>query len=147
MRIEARGCMIGACLLMWCLGQDFVPSERVTFTHELLDRPTTQRVFAYEIPWVVAGFVWQTGARNAVFGGALPLTITVFNGYVSLEGGAILASADVPRNGTRANFMAVARVRLTKRVALAYWHWSNAYLAGSNPSVNAVGVSIRLRDR
>jgi hypothetical protein len=104
-------------------------------------------VFACEFPWLVAGFVQQNTTRNAVFGGVVPLTITLFKGAVSLEGGAILASADVPRNGTQFNYMAAARVRLTNRVALAYWHWSNTNVTGSNPSVNAFGVSVRLRNR
>lgn len=131
---------------MWCLGQGFVPSEHVTVIRTLPNSLTTERVFGYEFSWLVAGFVEQDAARNAVFGGAVPLTIALFDGVVSLEGGAIAASADVPRNGTHFNFMAAARVKLTNRVALAYWHWSNANVTGTNPSVNAFGVSVRLRN-
>jgi hypothetical protein len=68
----------------------------------------------------------------------------VFHGRVVLEGGAIVASSDVPRAGTRANFMATATVPLTHHLALAYWHWSNANIR-NNPSVNALGISLRLR--
>jgi Lipid A 3-O-deacylase (PagL) len=41
--------------------------------------------------------------------------------------------------------MARAQVRLTDRVAITYWHWSNANIRGSNPSINVSGVSVRLR--
>lgn len=138
--------MMGVCLLVWCLGQRVMLSDRVTFTHELLKRPTTERILACEFPWVVAGAVLQTGARNAVFAGVLPLTVALFHGHVLVEGGAVLASSDVPRDGTHANFMAVATVPLIHRVAIAYWHWSNGNV-GNNPSVNALGVSVRLRSR
>jgi hypothetical protein len=134
---------MGVCLLVWCLGQHVTLSDRVTFTHELLKRPTTERILAYEIPWVVAGAVLQTGARNAVFAGVLPLTVALFHGHVLLEGGAILASSPVPRDGTHANFMATASVPITHHIDLAYWHWSNGNV-GNNPSVNALGVSVRL---
>jgi hypothetical protein len=136
--------MMGACLLVWCLGQRVILSDQVTFTREFLKKPTTERILAYEFPWVVAGAVLQTGARDAVFGGVLPLTVALFHGHVLLEGGAILASSDVPRDGSHANFMAAATVPLTHRVGIAYWHWSNGN-AGNNPSLNALGVSVRLR--
>ncbi len=138
--------MMGACLLVWCLGQAAMPAERITFTHEMLDRPTTERMVAYELPWIIAGFVQQTGTHNAMFGGVLPLTVDLFNGHLSLDGGVIVATKTVPRDGTHANFMTVARVPLTNRLAITYWHWSNANI-GNNPSVNALGVSLRLRAR
>jgi hypothetical protein len=137
---------MGVCLLVWCLGQRLMLSDRLTFTHELfLNRPTSEAMLAYQLPWVVAGAVVQTG-RDAVFAGVLPLTAALFNGHVLLGGGAMVASTDVPRDGTRANFMATAMVPMTDRLAIAYWHWSNGNLA-NNPSVNALGVSVRLRAR
>jgi hypothetical protein len=138
--------MIDVCFLVWCFGQALIRSERITFTYQLPhDDRTIERVFAYERSWVVAGFMQQSDTSNAVFAGVLPITMTLFGGNVCLQGGTVFSSADVPRYGTHANFMASARVRLTSRVAIAYWHWSNANLTGSNPSVNALGVSLRLR--
>ena len=139
--------MIGACLLVWCLGQGFVGSERITFSHDVRDNSRTERIIAFELPWVVGGFVEQSAARDAVFGGVLPLKINALNGYLSVEGGAILASAVVPRGGTHANFMARAQLRLTRHVAIAYWHWSNANLGRRNPAVDALGITVRLHHR
>jgi hypothetical protein len=48
--------MFGACQLMWCLGQGVVPAERVTFMHDVHGGSRAERTFAYEFPWVIAGF-------------------------------------------------------------------------------------------
>ncbi len=137
---------MGVCLLVWCLGQRVMLSDRLTFTHELfLNKPTSETILAYELPWVVAGAVVQTG-RDAVFAGVLPFTAALFRGHLLLAGGAMVASTDVPQEGTRANFMGTAMVPVTHRLAIAYWHWSNGNLA-NNPSVNALGVSVRLHSR
>jgi Lipid A 3-O-deacylase (PagL) len=77
--------------------------------------------------------------------GALPVGIRLFNGRLSLEGGAVLASARVPANGTAANFMARAQLHVTSRIAITYWHWSNAHLGDKNPGADLVGASVRLR--
>ena len=139
--------MIGSCLLMWCLGQIAPLSERVTFMHDVRGSYVTEEMFAYEVPWALAGFVHQSGETDAVFGGVLPVKVTVLNGYLSIEAGAIVASAAVPRTGTHANFMERAQLRLTNWLALTYWHWSNASLGRKNPGVDAVGVTVRLRAR
>ena len=141
------GSVIGVCWVLWCLGQPAVASDRVTFTHDVRDNGRAERIVAYELPWVVAGFVEQSDAPDAVFGGALPLRISAFKGYLSIDGGGIVASSSVPRAGTHANFMARAHLRLTERVALTYWHWSNGNLGERNPSVDAIGVSVRLYQR
>jgi hypothetical protein len=77
----------------------------------------------------------------------LPLRINVLHGHLSIEGGAVLASAAVPRTGTHANFMERVQLRLTNWLALTYWHWSNASLGRRNPGVDALGVSVRFRAR
>ena len=59
----------------------------------------------------------------------------------------MLASDTVPAAGTHANFMARLQIELTDRFALTYWHWSNAHLGRHNPSVDSLGVTMRLRDR
>src|SRR5690348_2287229 len=128
---------MGVCLLMWCLGPGITHSERLAFSRELYERPA-KWVLGYERGLGVAGFVHQTRATDAVFGGVLPLRIDVLAHRVSLEGGAVLASEAVPACskhgcGTHANFMATARLRLTRRIAVTYWHWSNGYLARTNP--------------
>jgi hypothetical protein len=57
-RLNRLRAMIGACLLMWCLGQGVAPSERVMLMHDV--HGGTERAFAYESPWVSAGFIEQT---------------------------------------------------------------------------------------
>jgi Lipid A 3-O-deacylase (PagL) len=139
--------MLGACLLMWCLGQGAAPSERMTLMHDIHGGSRAERTVAYEFPWVIAGFIEQTEARNALFGGVLPVRLNVFNGYFSIESGAIVASAPVPGVGTRGNFMTRFQLRLTERLAVTYTHWSNASLGDRNPGVNSLGVSVRVRTR
>lgn len=137
--------MLGICLLAWCLGQDRpAPSGHVTFTQDIRNRTRTEQIVAYDNPWVVAGFVHQSAGDEAAFVGTLPLTVTVFDGRLSFDGGAILASSTVPRSGTHANFMARMQLRLTDRLGLVYWHWSNGNIGEHNPSVDAVGISVRM---
>jgi Lipid A 3-O-deacylase (PagL) len=57
----------------------------------------------------------------------------------------VIASARVPTSGTQANFMARLQLHLTNRFAFTYWHWSNGHISDSNPGMDAVGVSVRLR--
>jgi hypothetical protein len=137
--------MFGVCFLVLCLGQSPQTSERLTFSHDIRGETRTERIFSYERRWVIAGFVQQQGTPDAAFGGALPLHFTVFNGYVTLDGGVIVATADVPGTGTRANFMTRAQFQLSKRFAVTYWHWSNAGLSSRNPGVDVLGASVRLR--
>jgi hypothetical protein len=136
---------MGICLLVWCLGQGVQAPERVTFTNDIRDQTRTERFFAYEFGSIVGGAVTQKAATNAVFAGLLPLQINLGHGRLVVEGGAVMASTNVPRVGTAANFMARAHLRLTERIGLAYWHWSNATLGSRNPGVDSVGVTIRLR--
>ena len=67
--------MLSACFLLWCLGQPISPADRVSFTNDMRHTNRTERIFAYEMSWLVAGAVTQTTAEDAVFGGALPLNI------------------------------------------------------------------------
>ena len=113
--------------------------------HDVHDGDRAERTFAYEFPWVIAGFIEQRTARNAVFGGVLPVRLNAFNGYLSIESGAIVASAPVPSVGTHGNFMTRVQLRLTERLAVTYTHWSNASLGDRNPGVNSLGVSVRVR--
>lgn len=137
--------MLATCFLLWCLGQSPQSVERVTFVHDVRNAARTERIFAYERRWIVAGFVLQEDSDDAVFGGALPLNVTLFHGRLSMDGGVIVASADVPGSGTQANFMARAQFHVTDRLAITYWHWSNGNLGHSNPGVDSLGASVRLR--
>lgn len=137
--------MLGICLLVWCLGQNAPPAERITFTNDIRDHSRTERVIAYEYRWMVVGAIDQTTTSNAVFAGGLPVNIQFLKGRVALAGGAIVASTTVPRGGTHANFMARVEVRLTDRIGITYWHWSNGNLGDRNPSVDSAGVTLRLR--
>jgi Lipid A 3-O-deacylase (PagL) len=136
--------MMGVCFLVWCLGQRAAPLERITFTHDIRNETRTERLASYEFHWAIGGVVQQQ-SRDAAFGGVLPLGISMFHGRLSLDGGVVLASARVPAHGTAANFMTRAQVHVTRRLAITYWHWSNASLADSNPGADFVGASVRLR--
>lgn len=137
--------MFGVCFLLVCLSQSPQTSERLTFSHDIRGETRTERIFSYERRWLIAGFVQQQGAPDAPFGGALPLRLSAFNGHVTLDGGVIVATANVPGTGTRANFMTRAQFHLSRRFAVTYWHWSNAGLSSRNPGVDVLGASVRLR--
>jgi hypothetical protein len=136
--------MLGVCFLLWCMGQGPATAERVSATNDIRDNTRTERIVAYERSWLIGGFVHQN-SPDALFGGALPLNITAFHGRLSIDGGGVIASARVPISGTQANFMTRLQLHLTNRFALTYWHWSNAHISDSNPGMDAVGVSVRLR--
>jgi hypothetical protein len=136
---------MGICLLVWCLGHGVASAERITFTNDIRDQSRSERIFAYEFGSIVGGLVTQTTASDAVFAGVLPLQINLGGGRLVVEAGAVVASDNVPAAGTHANFMARAQLRVTKRVAIAYWHWSNGELGKRNPAVDSVGVTVQLR--
>ncbi|HWI16354.1 MAG TPA: hypothetical protein VNT81_01315 [Vicinamibacterales bacterium] len=138
---------MGICLLLWCLGQGPAASEHLTFTHDVRDTNRSERILAYDISRIVAGVVTQSTASEAAFLGYLPLQINIRNGLLVIDGGGIVATANVPQAGTRANFMARAQLRVTDRIALVYWHWSNGELGDRNPAVDSIGISVRLRQR
>jgi Lipid A 3-O-deacylase (PagL) len=139
--------MISVCMLLWCLGQSIAPDDRVTFTNDMRHANGTERIFAYEMSWLVGGVVAQTPAEDAVFAGALPLNIRLLGDRLTFTGGVVIASQTVPSAGTHANFMARLQLPLTDRFALTYWHWSNAHLGQHNPSVDSIGVTLRVRKR
>jgi hypothetical protein len=136
--------VLTVCFLLWCAGQQATPAERVTFTKDFRHSDRDERVIGYERNFFVFGAVDQTTAEDAVFAGALPVNIR-FGSRFSFAGGAIVASTRVPRAGTNANFMARLQLDLTSRFSLSYWHWSNAHLGNHNPSVDSIGVTMRLR--
>jgi len=136
--------MFGVCFLVLCLGQSPQMSERLAFSHDIRGETRTERIFSYERRWVIAGIV-QQASPDAAFAGALPLRLNVFNGLVTLDGGVIVATANVPGTGTWANFTARAQFHLSKRFAVTYWHWSNGSLGTRNPGVDVLGASVRLR--
>jgi Lipid A 3-O-deacylase (PagL) len=138
--------MLTACFLLWCLGQPTTPAERVSFTNDFRHSDRSERIVGYERNFVVFGAVEQTTAEDAVFAGALPVTVRLSNRF-SFAGGAVVASTTVPHRGTHANFMARLQLDLTQRLSVTYWHWSNAHLGHHNPSVDSIGVTMRLRNR
>ena len=137
--------MLSACFLLWCLGQPIAPGDGVTFANDMRHTDRTERIFAYEMSWFVAGVVTQATAEDALFAGALPLNIRLLGDRLTFSGGAVVASDTVPAAGTHANFMARLQLQLTDRFALTYWHWSNAHLGRHNPSVDSIGVTMRVR--
>lgn len=137
---------MGICLLVWCLGNGVASAERVTFTSDIRDHSRSERILAYEFGSIVGGVVTQSTAPDALFAGLLPMQINLGGGLFVVEGGAVVASGNVPSAGTRANFMARAQLRLNNRVSIAYWHWSNGELGDRNPAVDSIGVTVRLRN-
>ena len=140
--------MLTACFLLWCLGQQpaIAPADGVSFTNDFRHSDRSERIIGYEKNFFVFGAVEQTTAKEAVFAGALPVTIQLFRGF-SFAGGAIVASTTVPHAGTHANFMARLQLDVTRRFSVSYWHWSNAHLGDHNPSVDSIGVTMRLRNQ
>ena len=140
--------MIGLCVFLWCVGQaSNAAPERLTVMHDVRGSTVTERVIAYERPFVIAGFVQQSGGSDAAFAGAWPVRIPLYRGFVLVEGGAVVASNEVPHTGTHANFMERVQFRITRRLSVAYSHWSNASIGDSNPGMDAMGVIVRLPDR
>jgi len=140
--------MIGLCMFLWCLGQGSdAAAQRVTLMHDVRGSTVTERMVAYERPFVIAGFVQQAGGADALFAGALPVRITAAKGLLVIEGGAVVASHEVPHTGTHANFIERVQFRVTRRLSLAYAHWSNASIGDSNPGMDALGVIVRLTDQ
>ena len=140
---------MGVCVLLLCLGQpsiDVAP-QRLTVMHDVRGSTVTERVVAYELPFVIAGFVQQAGGANALFAGALPVRINALKGFITVEGGVVVASSEVPHTGTHGNFMERVQFRVHRRLSVAYSHWSNASIGDSNPGMDAVGVIVRLSER
>ena len=138
--------MLSVCFLLWCLGPQTAPAEQVTFTNDFRHAGRNERIVGYERRFLAFGAVEQTTAENGVFVGALPVNVRLLP-RVSLAGGGIIASTTVPQAGTRLNFMARLQFDVTDRLALTYWHWSNAHLGNRNPSVDSIGLTVRLRSR
>jgi Lipid A 3-O-deacylase (PagL) len=136
--------VLAVCFLLWCAGQQPAPAERVSFANDFRHSGRSERIIGYERNFFVFGAVEQTTAENGVFAGALPLNIQFFPGF-SFAGGVIVASTPVPQMGTNANFMARLQLDVTRRFSVTYWHWSNAHLGRQNPSVDSIGVTMRLR--
>lgn len=137
--------MMGVCFLVWCLGQGVPPAEGVTFTHDIRDSNRTERILVYESGAIVGGIVMQAATADAMFAGLLPAQINIGRGRLLVEGGGMIASHDVPAAGTRANFIARANLRVTDRLAIVYWHFSNGELGDRNPAVDSVGITVKLR--
>ena len=118
--------------------------RRIVVMHDVRGSTVTERVIAYERSWVLTGFVQQAGGRDAVFASTLPVKISLFEGWVAIEGGAVVASSTVPHTGTHANFMERVRFRIARQVWVTYSHWSNASIGDSNPGIDAAGIIIGL---
>ena len=48
--------MMTACLLVWCFGGPIErAAHRITFANDVRHSDRTERIFAYEFPWMVVG--------------------------------------------------------------------------------------------
>lgn len=80
-----------------------------------------------------------------VFVGAVPLRIQ-FHPRVTLEGGGVVATGELPRRGTLANWLARVHVRLTDALGFEIVHLSNGGPRNiANPAIDSIGLSMRLR--
>ena len=140
--------VIGACLLLWCLGDVARPTAiRAIGTQDVYHNGgTTNRLLLIEDRWLFGGYAYQPDSTDAIFAGGFPLQINLLGPRVSLAGGALVATASMPRLGTNANWIARAQVSLTKRVALEIVHISNGGINDiANPAIDSIGLSVRLK--
>ena len=139
--------MISACFLLWCLGQSIAPADRASFASDVRHTDRTEQICPTRCPGWSPGLSRNRRRRCGVWRRPPELNIRLLGDRLMFTGGAVLASDTVPAAGTHANFMARLQLELTDRFALTYWHWSNAHLGRHNPSVDSIGVTMRLRSR
>jgi hypothetical protein len=140
--------MLQACLVLWCLSGPVDRDQiRIVTTQDVYHNAgVSNRVVAVEGQWLIGGYVHQPDSEDAIFAGVLPLRINLLGERVLFDGGAILASSDVPRRGTHANWIARVQVQLTQLLAFEVVHVSNGGIRNiANPAVDSVGLSVRVR--
>lgn len=139
--------LLHACFVLWCLGAQASPDPiRLTTTQDVFHNAgVDNRLVAVSGHWMIGGYVYQPDSRDVAFVGAVPLRIQL-HPRVRLEGGAVVATGELPRRGTLANWLARVHVRLTDVFAFEIVHLSNGGASNIvNPAIDSIGLSIRLK--
>ena len=139
--------LLNLCFLMFCLGREVRPDHiRLMTTQDVYQNAgVDNRLIAAEGHWLIGGYVFQPDSRDVIFAGAVPLHVQ-FHPRLTLDGGAIFATGEMPRRGTIVNWMARVQVRLTQLIAFEILHVSNGGPRDiANPAIDSIGLSIRLK--
>ena len=139
--------LLHACFVMWCLGAPAGPDPiRLTTTQDIFHNAGVEnRLVAVSGHWMIGGYVYQPDSRDVAFAGAVPLRIQ-FHPRVTFEGGGVVATGELPRRGTLANWLARIQVRVTDVFSFEIVHLSNGGPRDIvNPAIDSIGVSMRLR--
>lgn len=136
--------LVAFCVLSWCaFGSPEAPAIRLAAAQDAYAKnEDTDRLALASLGQVFSGVV-SNRSHLAATVGVLPLRIG--RGRVQVHGGVSYASHPVPVRGTRANWVAHARVGITERIAVEWWHLSNARTDGRNPALDALAVSWRVK--
>jgi hypothetical protein len=142
------GTLMKLCFVLLCAGSDAATRDEVRLitTQDVYHNDGIHnRLVAVEGRWLIGGFVHQPDTRDVMIAGALPLRIQ-FHPRVTAEGGAIVATGQLPRRGTIANWMARVHVAITETMAFEIVHVSNGGPGNvANPSIDSIGLSFKLR--
>jgi len=136
--------MLGACFLFWCLGCN-PPSDsiRLTAAQDVYRKGLgTNRLFQADLGIVSAGWMRQEGIEDALYITIYPVHIEL--GPLTISGGGAASSAPMPHRGTQFNWAARARFNFTPYLSLDYVHFSNSGAGKPNPSLDMVGISVRV---
>ena len=139
--------LLHACFVIWCLGAQPHPDPiRLTTAQDVFHNAGVEnRLAAVSGHWMIGGYVYQPDSRDVAFVGAVPLRIQ-FHPRVTFEGGGVVATGELPRRGTLANWLARVQVRVTDVLAFEIVHLSNGGPRDiDNPAIDSIGLSIRLR--
>ena len=139
--------LLHACFAIWCVGGQPHPDPiRLTATQDVFHNAgVDNRLIAVSGHWMIGGYVHQPDSRDVAFVGAVPLRIQ-FHPRVKFEGGGVVATGELPRRGTLANWLARVQLRVTDVLAFEIVHMSNGGPQDiANPAIDSIGVSIRLR--
>jgi hypothetical protein len=139
--------LLHACFAIWCLGGQPHPDPiRLTTTQDVFHNAgIDNRLVAVSGYWMIGGYVYQPDSRDVAFVGAVPLRIQ-FHPRVKFEGGGVVATGELPRRGTLANWLARVQVRVTDVFSIEIVHLSNGGPRNIvNPAIDSIGFSMRLK--
>lgn len=150
MNIAPQIAIMGACLVLWCIGTAVISPQgelRLVATQDVYNKERGTRTLVMgETAWVAGGYVYQSDTTDAVFINTRLLKLQIFTPRVHIDAGGLVATSPMPRRGTRLNWLARAQVHISKQVAIEFVHVSNGGMKGvRNPAIDSLGLSIRLR--
>jgi hypothetical protein len=127
------------CLAIWCaFGAPIDGDARMVVGRDaFLTNERVEHLVLVEIESVFAGYITD----QSVVVGVMPLHIG--RGRLRLDGGVSVATAPVPLNGTRGNWVARLRYALTEKVTIEWLHFSNSGSGQRNPSLDALAIGWR----